>query len=402
VPASIWGIQVCLAEMLDIHRSTGFISQTLKQAGEAASQQNGLLSLRQPILGEADEIFQGRNPCLTVVDGRSFAVIYLSPHENRDATTWGVSFLELQEQGISFQDIACDGAKGIRSGIQEAELAVPLRPDLFHLLCDAHVLTRGLEKKALEAICEAYKVQRAELEAQSPKRRKGRPLEVQKSMAEAETQEQQAIDNYDSFVWLHKEIRQALEPWTPSSMLASARQAQETLETAIALLRELKDAKVDAYAKKLQAHQGELVAPLAWLEQQLASYGQGLDPDTEATIIWAYKHREELGLELENPGAGFPPELHPVVEAFWQALSTFHRSSSLAESLHSWLRPYFQSHRGMPEWLTPLLQLYWNHHTFQRGKRKGKTPLSLAGIDETSSWSQVLERLFCEPKAEAA
>ncbi len=165
---------------------------------------------------------------------------------------------------------------------------------------------------------------------------------------------------------------------------------------------ELKDAKVDAYAKKLQAHQGELVAPLVWLEQQLASYGQGLDPDTEAAIIWAYKHREELGLELENPGDGFPPELHSVVEAFWQALSTFHRSSSLAESFHSWLRPYFQSHRGIPEWLAPLLQLYWNHHTFQRGKRKGKTPLSLAGIDETSSWSQVLERLFGEPKAEAA
>jgi hypothetical protein len=400
VPGSIWGIQVCLEEVLDTHRSTGFISQTLKQVGEAASQQNRLLALPQPVLGEADEIFQGRNPCLTVVDGRSFAVIYLSPQEKRDATTWGVSFLELQEQGISFQDIACDGAKGIRSGIQQAELSVPLRPDLFHLLCDAHVLTRRLEKKAYAAIEQAYKAQRAELEAQLPKRRQGRPLKVQKNLAEAETQEQRAIDNYDSFVWLQKEIRQALDPWTPSSMLASAQQAQETLETAIALLRELKDANMDAYARKLQDRQGELVAPLVWLEQQLASYQQGLAPDTEAVIIWAYKHREEL--DLENPGAGFPPDLHPVVEAFWQALSTFHRSSSLAESLHSWLRPYFQAHRGIPEWLTPLLQLYWNHHTFQRGKRKGNTPLSLAGLDDISTWSQVLDRLFGEPRAEAA
>jgi hypothetical protein len=125
-----------------------------------------------------------------------------------------------------------------------------------------------------------------------------------------------------------------------------------------------------------------------------------LDSDTEATIIWAYKHREEL--ELEDPNQGFPCELYPVVEAFWQVLDTFHRSSSLAESLHSWLRPYFQSHRGMPEWLTPLLQLYWNHHTFRRGKRKGKTPLSLAGIDDTASWSQVLDSLLGKPKAEAA
>jgi hypothetical protein len=399
VPASIWGIQVCLEEVLGTRRSTGFISQTLKQAGEAASQQNRLLTLPQPVLGEADEIFQGRHPCLTVVDGHSFAVIYLSPQGKRDAVTWGVSFLELQEQGISFQDIACDGAKGIRSGIQQAELSVPLRPDLFHLLWDSHVLTRRLEKKAYKTIEQADKVRRAELEAQSPKRRQGRPLKVQKSLSEAEAQEQQAISDYDSFIWLQQEIRQALEPWTPSDMLASAQQAGETLETAIALLRELGDANVDAYAKKLQDRQGELIAPLVWLEQQLASYRQGLDSDTEATIIWAYKHREEL--ELEEPNQGFPCELYPVVEAFWQVLDTFHRSSSLAESLHSWLRPYFQSHRGMPEWLTPLLQLYWNHHTFQRGKRKGRTPLNLAGIDEVSSWSHVLERLLAEPKAES-
>jgi hypothetical protein len=400
VPASIWGIQVCLEEVLDTHRSTGFISQTLKQAGEAATRQNRLLALPQPVLGEADEIFQGRHPCLTVVDGHSFAVIYLSPQEKRDATTWGVSFLELQEQGISFQDVACDGAKGIRCGIQQAELLAPLRPDLFHLLREAHVLTRRLERKAYAAIEQSYKVQRAELEAQSPKSRKGRPLKVHKSVAEAETQEQEAISNYDSFVWLQEEIRQALEPWTPWNMLTSAQQAQETLETAVTLLKELGDANMDAYAKKLQKRQVELVAPLVWLEQQLASHRQGLDPDTEAAIIWAYKHREELG--LENPDEVFPHDLHSVVEAFWQALSTFHRSSSLAESLHSWLRPYFQAHRGMPEWLTPLLQLYWNHHTFQRGKRKGKTPLSLAGIDDTASWSQVLDSLLGKAESEAA
>lgn len=171
------------------------------------------------------------------------------------------------------------------------------------------------------------------------------------------------------------------------------------MEVAIALLKELGDAQTHAYAKKLLNHKVELVAPLVWLEQQLASHRQGLDPDTEAAIIWAYKHGEELG--LENPGEVFPHDLHTVVEAFWQILSTFHRSSSLAESLHSWLRPYFQAHRGMPEWLTPLLQLYWNHHTFQRGKPKGKTPLSLAGIDDTASWSQVLDSLLGKPKPES-
>lgn len=138
---------------------------------------------------------------------------------------------------------------------------------------------------------------------------------------------------------------------------------------------------------------------MVWLEQQLASCRQSLDSSTEATIIWAYKHRDELG--LDKPDQGFSSELCPVVEAFWQALDTFHRSSSLAESLHSWLRPHLQAHRGMPDWLMPLLQLYWNHHTFQRGKRKGNTPLSLAGIDETAPWSQILDRLIGSSEVES-
>jgi hypothetical protein len=402
MPGSIRNIQACLELVLETHRSIGFISQTLKQAGEAASQQNRQLALPHPVLGEADEIFQGCNPCLTVVDGHSFAILHLSPQTGRDATTWGVSFLDLQEQGIRFQDVACDGAKGIRSGMEQAELCAPLRPDLFHLLREASVLMRRLERQAYKAIEQADKVHRAEREAKMPKQRRGRRLKVEKSLAEAQVYQQQTINRYDWFVWLHSEIRQALEPWTFTDTLTSTQQARETIQTAIALLKELGDANINAYAKKLTKHEDELLAPLVWLEQQLAPYRQSLDLSMEATIIWAYRHWEELEESgMENPCQGFPSELHPVVEGFWQALSTFHRSSSLAESIHSWLRPYLQAHRGMPHWLMPLLQLYWNHHTFQRGKRKGNTPLSLAGLDDVPTWSQVLDSLLAESAVES-
>ena len=402
MPGSIRNIQACLELVLETHRSIGFISQTLKQAGEAASQQNRQLALPHPVLGEADEIFQGRNPCLTVVDGHSFAVLYLSPHAQRDATTWGVSFLDLQEQGIHFQDVACDGARGIRAGMEQAELSVPLRPDLFHLLREAGGLMRSLERQAYKAIEQADKVHRAKQEANMPKRRRGRRLKVETSLAEAQVYQQQTINRYDWFVWLHSEIRQALEPWTCTDMLVSTQQARETIQTAIALLKELGDANINAYAKKLTKHEDELLAPLVWLEQQLAPHRQSLDSGMEAAIIWAYRHWEELEKSgMENPYEGFPSELHSVVEAFWQALSTFHRSSSLAESFHSWLRPYLQTHRGMPDWLMPLLQLYWNHHTFQRGKRKGNTPLSLAGLDDIPAWSQILDSLLGESEVES-
>ena len=75
-------------------------------------------------------------------------------------------------------------------------------------------------------------------------------------------------------------------------------------------------------------------------------------------------------------------------------LQHFHRASSLAEALHSWLRSYLQVHRSRPQWLLSLLELFWNHHTFQRGKRAGQSPLQLAGVSDAPSLSQALDQVL--------
>jgi hypothetical protein len=343
-------------------------------------------------LGEADEIFQGRQPCLTVVDGRSFLVLNLSAEQRCDATTWGTTFLDLQDQGVQFQDVAADGARGIRAGLREAELAVPLRPDLFHLLRESHRLTRRLEKQAYQALATAERARRAAREAQAPQRRHGRPLTVKVPRRQAEAQEQQAIDRYDNWVWLWHQIRQALEPITAVGALASAQEARQTIETAAELLLSMNDPAITTFAQKhILGYLDELLAPLEWLEHTLVPWRQSLDAETEALIIWAWQQQRPLDIVA---GDGFPASLQPLVQAFWEALDLFHRSSSLAESLHSWLRPYLQVHRGMPQWLLPLLQLFWNHHTFQRGKRRGQSPLELAGIEQPPSLAEVLDMLL--------
>jgi hypothetical protein len=395
IPGSVRSIQTCLQEILDTHRSMGFISQWLNLAGKSADELNQSEIPKQLVLGEADEIFQGRHPCLTVVDGRTFAVLQLSPQKSRDADTWGVCFLELQERGIQFADIALDGARGISSGIKQAGLTIPLRPDLFHLLRESSRLIRRLESSAYKAIEQSLRVQQADKESSVPNKRVGRPLEVHISLVEAKANEQQAIEHYDLLVWLQREIRQSLEPYDSDYKLTSVQQSKETLDTAISLLCELGkslgDSKINDYVQNLAKHREELMAPLEWLEQQLSPYRQGLSsslsPDIESVIIWSYKHQQELG--LSNAGEGFPEHLQPIVKAYWEALSLFHRSSSLAESLHSFLRPYFDMHRVIPEWLPSLLQYHWNHHEFQRGKRKGNSPLG-----EPLTWSESLDRLM--------
>ncbi len=384
-------IRLGLDLLLGVGRSVGYISQTLTAAGRQATAYNLGMRIPLPILGEADEIFQGRQPCLTLVDGRSFLVVSLTPAQSRDATTWGVTYLEAVERGIQFHDLAGDGGTGLRAGVQEAELAIPLRPDLFHLLQDAHRLSRRLEAAAYKAIATADRARRADLEARGLRRRRGRRLKITTPLSQTEVEEAQAMETFDLWSWLLGEIRQALEPITATGHLVSVTKTKATVETAVELLKELGHSDITAFADDLQAKLPTLLAPLEWLEQQLAPLLAAWDADTQAFILWAWQHQRELHLDLAKD---FAVELQPIVQTVWEVLSLFHRSSSLAESLHSWLRPYLQIHRGMPKWLLPLLQLFWNHHRFERGKRAGSSPLELAGVEDAPSLAEVLSHLF--------
>jgi hypothetical protein len=387
---SVRNIQTGLELLFGVQRSVGYISQTLQLAGQAADRQNDGLRVPLPVLGEADEIFTGRKPCLTVVDGRSFLVLNLSAAESRNATNWGLTFLDLIDQDVVFQDLAADGARGIRAGLRDAELAVPLRPDLFHLLRDGKKVQNRLEKAAYKAIRIAEKAVRAEREANQPTKRQGRPLKVDLTAAEACQQETQAIDTYDHFCWLLAEVRQALEPITNLHGLQDPLQAQQTLETAIELIQTLPGNSIADFAQQLHDHLDELLAPLHWLSETLAPWRKNLPTDLEAWILASWRN----GIpRLET----VPAQWQRTATAIWDAFALFHRSSSLAESLHSWLRPYLTIHRGMPDWLFPLLQLFWNHHVFARGKRAGKSPLQLAGVKDPPSLANVFDNLFTNP-----
>jgi transposase len=390
VTGSVRSIQTALELLFGVHRSVGYISQTLQAAGRAAEAHNRGVCVPLPVLGEADEIFAGRQPCLTVVDGRSFLALNLAAAESRDATHWGLTFLDLEARGVDFQDLAADGARGIQSGLQEAELDVPLRPDLFHLLREGNKLQNRLEKAAYKAIRLAEKAIRAEKEAAQPTRRRGRPLKVELTAEEAIQQESQAIATYDNFSWLLAEIRQALEPITARHHLQDPHRAQQTLETAIELLQTSPDKGISAFVQQIQNHLEELLAPMRWLYETLTPWRRNLPSDLEAWILAAWQN----GIQSLDT---VPPQWRRTAVAIWDALALFHRSSSLAESLHSWLRPYLSIHRGMPDWLLPLLQLFWNHHVFSRGKRAGQSPLQLAGVKDPPSLVSAFNALFAHP-----
>jgi len=391
VPGTVRTIRLLLELLFNVRRSTGYICQTAQALGGQAREYAQGLSLPLQALAEADEIFQGRHPCLTLVDGRSFLVLSLSAQEHRDATTWGCVFLDVKKQGVQLLDVSSDGALGIRAGAEAAQLAIPLRPDLFHLIREGYHVSRRLEGDAIRAMEIAERARRAKQEQETCKRRQGRPLKITVELPEAEKQEQQALQALDAWDWLFGGIRQALEPYDPEGRLTVPDQAQQTISVALDLLDTLQHKHIQPFTQQLREKLPELLAPLHWLEQNLAPWRVGLDPHTEAFIVWAWQHHKALGVTADQI---LPPEQQTVVEAFWEILAMFHRSSSLAESLHSWLRPYLQVHRGMPAWLPPLLQLVWNHHKFERGKRKDNSPMALAGVADVPTLSQLFDRLL--------
>lgn len=396
---SVRDIRRSLDLLFNAPRSIGNIEQLLQALGTAAETANQQQEVTQPVLGELDEIFQGHRPCqigLTVVDGRSFLALHLVRTTSRDGTNWGLALLDLEERGVKFHDLTSDGAAGIQVGVREARIVAPLHPDVFHLYREGSRRGRQLERAAYRAMKTAERARRAAADARAPRRRRGRKIQAPPAVGPAEAKEAEAIATYDLYVWLQTELRQGLAPLDASGRVTAVAQARATLTTVIALLQALPHPAATGWARKLAAHQEELLAPLVWLEEQLAPWRAQWDAATEQFLGWVWQHRAALNVDEERD---LGPEQARWARAFGEVMTLLHRASSLAESLHSWLRPYFQCHRGIPGWLLPVLEWYWNHHPFTRGKRAGHSPLQLAEADDGLTLRAALEKLLNDAEA---
>jgi hypothetical protein len=209
-------------------------------------------------------------------------------------------------------------------------------------------------------------------------------------LPEAEAVETAAIEILDLWLWLLQEVRLALDPITPCGHIPSASRALVQIEVALELMTELGRDDVTKFALKVDKYLDDLVLLLVELETSLEAVRANLSPDDEKLITWVWQHRQELNSPWPE---FFPATWQVTTQAFYEAFSLFHRASSLAESIHAWVRPYLQIHRGMPQWLAPLLQLFWNHHRFQRGKRAGFTQSELAGMSDSPTLSQIFAAL---------
>jgi hypothetical protein len=394
LPPSIRNLQLAMEWLFKAHVSLGAIEKTLQQVGKRADTENQCLRPPRPVQGEVDEIYEKDQPCLTVIDHQSALLLNLGQAENCDSLTWGVTLLDLQQQGIEFEDLASDGSSSIQTGIGEAQPGKPYRPDWFHLLQKGHMISGRLEEQAYAALSVAEKARRAEQEAQAAKRRKGRPLKSGLSYAETAPVADQASYLYDAWSWLFRELRHTCQLTQPSGRLFQLEPLRQSLAAILDLMVSLQVPAITTFANHLLELRDLILAPFVSLEQALAPWRSRLPIELETFLLWAWSQRASFNFQIQRD---LPLAVQPVAQAVWDALTQFHRTSCMAECVHSWVRPFFVLHRGIPEWLLPLLQGYWNHHIFQRGVRRGFSPLALAKIPAFSDPFSWLKQLLLPP-----
>lgn len=164
--SSIRGVGELFRDVFDYPISVGTVHAILMDAVEQARSYNCRRDLSGVRIGAHDEIFQNGHPVLVGADVDSTYCYLLSLEDRRDADTWGLRLLELQDCGFRPEATIADAGSGLRAGQTLAMPDVSCRGDVFHALQTILPLVTFLENRAYDAIAT-----RADLERKKARQR---------------------------------------------------------------------------------------------------------------------------------------------------------------------------------------------------------------------------------------
>ena len=392
--SSLRGVVELLGDVFDCSISVGTVHNVLHAAvveARSCNEQQDLCGVR---IGAHDEIFQSGRPVLVGVDADSTYCYLLSLEDHRDADTWGVRLLELQDQGFQPEATVADAGKGIRAGQALAMPEVPCRGDVFHALQTVHSLVTFLENRAYAAIGTTADLERKKTRLQWRGRR---TQGVAVKLGRAEREEARAValltDVATLLKWLREDVLSLAGPDHATR--------RELFDFLVAELR---------CCQPLCPHRiGPVVRALANQRDDLLAFASQLDRDLEVLAaefqVAVETARAVLNVQLLGPD---DPSRWPRQDALHSQLGSRHfslsvavaeaarqtvRASSLVENLNSRLRTYFFLRRHLgPDYLA-LLQFFINHRRFlrsERPERVGKSPAELLGGSPHPHWLEML------------
>jgi hypothetical protein len=392
--SSIRGFGELCRDLFNYPVSVGKIHEVLRRATTQARQDNACQDLSGVRIGAHDEIFQSGRPVLVGADVDSTYCYLLSLEDQRDADTWGLRLLELQDRGFRPEATIADAGSGLRAGQNLAMPEVSCRGDVFHALQTFQPLVTFLENRGYDAIAARTELQRK----MARQRRRGqRTQALAYQISRARRAEDQAVALADDvamlFDWLRYDVLSLAGPDH-----ATRRELFDFIIAELHCREPLRPHHIGPIVRALGHQRDQLLAFAGQLDQDLAELAADFQLPV-ATLREAF-HTEALDLKhprrwpreaalRERLGGRF----FAVSRAVAELAERTTRASSVIENLNSRLRGYFFLRRHLGADYLALLQFFLNHRRFlrsERPERVGKSPAELLTGQSHPHWLEML------------
>jgi hypothetical protein len=390
--SSLRGVHEILRDLLDCHHSVGSIHHLIQQAIAKASQRNAQQDLSRVLDAALDELFQQRQPILSVVDVASTYCCLLSQEEQRDAFTWAVRLLELQDQGFGPRSLIGDGGQGLRAGQRLALPDVPCRADVFHPLRDLGRVVRFLENRAYAALSTYDKLTK---QTQQPCGHDQQPLLQRHAQAQQALVRALALADDVTVLagWLRHDVLGVAGPCA-----ASRQELFDFVRAELQRLVPLCPHRLAPVCSTLGTQQDALLAFVPELDADLhtlAAYAHvSVDVLRELLAVQelplSSQHKWQRDAALRQRLGGRYHELSQLTATLRTGVV---RASSVVENVNSRLRNYFFLRKEVGQGYLELLRFFLNHRRFLRSEhaeRVGKSPAELLSGQEHSHWLELL------------
>jgi hypothetical protein len=332
-----------------------------------------------------------------VVEPKSLCWVSGRLVERRDSATW---LAELR--GLSnLKDIVTDAGSGLCGGIKGL---IGQRPsvrhglDVFHLKWEGSKALRrdyGAASRALE--------QAAAKQGEVDKlRRRGRhPSNQAMAAGRRWRSAEESLDRAAASDRAWQQVCAALEFFTPEGRLNDRAQAEVKIRQALPYLQGAGWAKTRRLLQRPQAltfldRLHERVQALSFAKDTLTALErlEGLRRQPQRCCGDSHAAAAGRGLALISQVqlAKSDQDWQDKMARFQQALRDTLRASSWVEGVNSVLRMQQARHRRMTQDLLDLKRFYWNMRRFRTGRRKGRSPYEILGLQlPTRSWWDLLK-----------
>jgi len=365
----------------------------------------GLILLDSEVASEfskacLDEIFFHETPILTVVDPDSMTVGACERSEDRTGESWH----SVLSHFPNLRHVISDEAKGIGKGVYLTDATMLHQKDLYHLLSEISKTTRRLETRLGKLLKAEEKAWQDWVEGRI----------YTKTM-------EKTLVKVDRQLELMEEYYQALElldfafcPMTSDYQVNTREHGHQVLSDVIQRLKSLTtELNIDDLIGILEKRASGCLVFLDQLQHELSSISVELESDSQFTADqirqWAIQEvclQQAMADEPTDEVFSAYRELWEQVRSLKELMPLFlqvvsevrrilyhpRRASSLVECYNSILRPIQQVKRYVSQEFLWLKALHHNMKGFKQGRRKGKSPFQLLGIDfGKQDWIQLLE-----------